>query len=266
MPSAIHLVPLDTTTKHHDHDHHQIVIGVDGHAEFEIEGLGGSIAPLSGCIVPASHVHYYEGVGDNRHLILNLPPTSFPLAGAQQELSRLFDAPLFFSLDEALTRYLDFLVQELARLQEGAPQPLMHQDMLASTFLSCLNVRMQPSRQHSSGLKRIDLDALDRYIQRHLSQRLNVAHLARQACLSEAHFNDCFRRQTGITPYQYLLTRRLRAARHLLLSTRLPLSEIADQTGFSSQSALSHAFRRSFGHPPSALRRPTPPTILTSDG
>ncbi|WP_458525496.1 helix-turn-helix domain-containing protein [Onishia taeanensis] len=264
MSSAIHLVPLDTTTKHHDHDYHQIVIGVDGNAEFEIEGLGGSIAPLSGCIVPASHVHYYEGVGINRHLILNLPPTSFPLTGPQNELSRLFDAPLFFSLDDALTRYLDFLVQELNRLENGSPQPLMHQEMLATTFLSCLNVRLQPRHHGSTGQQRVNLASLDRYIQQHLSHRLSVAHLARHACLSEAHFNDCFRQQTGVTPYQYLLTKRLRAAQHLLLSTRLPLSEIADQTGFSSQSSLSHAFRRRFGHPPSALRRPARPTILTS--
>lgn len=265
MPSALHLVPLDTTTKHHDHDYHQLVIGVDGNAEFEIEGLGGSIAPLSGCIVPASHVHYYEGVGVNRHLILNLPPTSSPLSGQHHEFARLFDAPLFFSLDAALTRYLDFLVQELSRLEDGSPQPLVHHELMATTFMSCLNVRLQPPRERSSGQQRINLASLDHYIQQHLSQRLSVADLARHACLSEAHFNDCFRQQAGVTPYQYLLNKRLRAAQQLLLSTRLPLSEIADQTGFSTQSSLSHAFRRSFGHPPSALRRPAQPTILTSE-
>ena len=262
MPSAIHLIPLDTITRHHDHDYHQIVIGVDGHAEFEIEGLGGSIAPLSGCIVPASHVHYYEGVGINRHLLLNLPPGSFPLAGQHHEFARLFDAPLFFSLDTALTRYIDFLVQELGEREGRAPQPLMHQEMLATTFLSCLNARLQPPREAPSNQQRINLASLDRYIQQHLSQRLSVADLARHACLSEAHFTDCFRQQAGVTPYQYLLTQRLRTAQHLLVSTRLPLSEIADQTGFSTQSSLSHAFRRSFGHPPSNLRRSDHPTIL----
>lgn len=264
MPSALHLFPLDTTTKHHDHDYHQIVIGVDGNAEFEIEGLGGSIAPLSGCIVPANHVHYYEGVGVNHHLIINLPSDAFPLAGKHREFARLFDAPLFFSLDTSLTHYLDFLVQEISHMAEGAPQPLAHHELMATTFLSCLSVRLQPAQDLPSGQQRINLASLDQYIQQHLSQRLSVADLARYACLSEAHFTDCFRQQAGVTPYQYLLNKRLRTVKHLLLSTRLPLSEIADQTGFSSQSSLSHAFRRSFGHPPSALRRPAQPTMLNN--
>ncbi len=38
MTSAIRQIPLDTATHHHSHDFHQIVIGLKGQAEFEIEG------------------------------------------------------------------------------------------------------------------------------------------------------------------------------------------------------------------------------------
>lgn len=255
MPSVIRLIPLDNTTKHHDHDYHQIVIGLDGHAEFEIEGLGGSIAALSGCIVPANHVHYYEGIGENRQLILDLPADAPALTGPHYEFSRLFDAPRFFALDEPLRMYLNFLTQELCQPHHQGPQQHQGQgDLLAATFLGCLYARLHPDRL-ISGNSRLNLQALDRFIQHHLAQRLTVADLARQACLSEAHFSECFRAQTGLTPYQYLLRQRLGTVRRLLTSTRLPLSEIAAHTGFSNQSALSHAFRRAYGHPPSQLRR-----------
>ncbi|EPC01348.1 hypothetical protein L861_12300 [Litchfieldella anticariensis FP35 = DSM 16096] len=255
MPSAIRLIPLDNTTKHHDHDFHQIVIGLNGHAEFEIEGLGGSIASLSGCIVPANHVHYYEGIGENRQLILDLPVDGPSLTGPHHELSRLFDAPRFFALDEPLRLYLNFLTQELCQPHHQAPSQRHGQgDLLAATFLGCLHARLHPDLP-ANNAKRLNLRALDRFIQCHLSDRLTVADLARQACLSEAHFSECFRTQTGISPYQYLLRQRLGAVRHLLTSTRLPLSEIAAHTGFANQSALSHAFRRAYGHPPSQLRR-----------
>ena len=248
MTSAIRLTPLDNAIKHHAHEFHQIVIGLSGHAEFEIEGLGGSIAPLTGCIVPASHVHYYEGVGINRQLIFDLPDDAPSLSGPHREMARLFDAPRFFALDDPLRVYLNFLVQELA-------QPRHTQgDLLAATFLGCLHSRFNlesPSQQ----TRRLDLAELDRFIQRNLARRLGVADLARQACLSEAHFSECFRVQTGVTPYQYLLRQRLAAARDLLTASRLPLSEVAAHTGFANQSALSHAFRRAFGHPPSQLRR-----------
>ncbi|GAB2796931.1 AraC family transcriptional regulator [Halomonas shantousis] len=248
MSSAIRLTPLDNIIKHHDHDYHQIVIGVTGHAEFEIEGLGGTIAPLSGCIVPANHVHHYEGIGENRQLIFDLPDDAPALTGVQRELSRLFDAPRYFALDEPLRAYCNFLVQELTQPRHARG------DLLAATFLSCLHARLHPALSADGG-RRLDIAALDRFIQQHLDKRISVADLARQACLSEAHFSERFRIQTGVSPYQYVLRQRLETARHLLVTTRLPLGEISARTGFASQSALSHAFRRAYDHPPSALRQ-----------
>ncbi|WP_148254262.1 AraC family transcriptional regulator [Aidingimonas lacisalsi] len=255
MPSAIRLIPLDNTTKHHAHDFHQIVIGLKGNAEFEIEGLGGSIASLSGCIVPANHVHYYEGIGENHQLILDLPLDAPALTGPNHELTRLFDAPRFFALDEPLKLYMDFLTHELAQSHgQSGPSQSVSGDMLATTFLGCLHTRLHPHlpTRHS---RRLDIKALDRFIQHHLHKRLTVADLAAEACLSEAHFSECFRTQTGLTPYQYLLQQRLGSARYLLTTTRLPISEVAANTGFANQSALSHAFRRTYGQPPSELRR-----------
>lgn len=248
MPSAIRLTPLDNAIKHHAHEFHQIVIGLAGHAEFEIEGLGGGIAPLTGCIVPANHVHYYEGIGTNRQLIFDLPDDAPSLSGTHREMARLFDAPRFFTLDDPLRVYLNFLVQELAQPRHAQG------DLLAATFLGCLHSRLnaEPPARHA---RRLDMAMLDRFIQQQLADRLSVADLARQACLSEAHFSACFREQTGVTPYQYILRQRLAAARDLLTASSLPLSDVAAQTGFASQSALSHAFRRAFGQPPGQLRR-----------
>lgn len=119
MSSVIRQIPLDTATQHHSHDFHQIVIGLQGRAEFEIEGLGGAISALSGCIVPANHVHYYVGQGQNRQLILDLPADAPSLTGYHHELSRLFDAPRFFALDKPLQHYLDFLLLEQGDSQTG---------------------------------------------------------------------------------------------------------------------------------------------------
>ncbi|MHB0774473.1 helix-turn-helix domain-containing protein [Halomonas sp. WWR20] len=254
MSSVIRLTPLDNTIKHHDHDYHQLVIGVAGHAEFEIEGLGGTIAPLSGCIVPANHVHYYEGIGENRQLIFDLPDDAPCLSGAQRKLAQLFDAPRYFALDDPLRAYCNFLVQELSQPHH------VPGDSLAMTFLSCLHARLHPALPLGSG-RLLDIAALERFVQQHLAERLSVADLAQQACLSEAHFRDRFRTQTGLSPYQYVLRQRLEAARQLLLNTRLPLNEIAAQTGFTHQSALSHAFRRVHGHPPTTLRQPSRSTM-----
>ncbi|MCE8014515.1 helix-turn-helix transcriptional regulator [Halomonas sp. MCCC 1A17488] len=255
MPSVIRQTPLDTATQHHAHDFHQIVIGLQGRAEFEIEGLGGAISALSGCIVPANHVHYYMGQGENRQLILDLPANAPSLTGYHHELSRLFDAPRFFALDKPLKHYLDFLLLEQASGQ--ASLNTAQSDRLAATFLGCLHARLGGETPQPS-MRRLDLVKLDHFIDSHLSSPITVADLAAQACLSEAHFRSRFREQTGLSPWQYVRRRRLEAARQLLAESRMPLSQIALHTGFAHQSALSHAFRSAYGCPPSQLRRAQP--------
>ncbi|MBN8413657.1 AraC family transcriptional regulator [Halomonas denitrificans] len=255
MSSAIRRIPLDTATQHHSHDYHQIVIALAGRADFDIEGLGGTIEPFCGCIVPANHLHYYAGTGNNRQLIVDLPHDALALTGHHHELSRLFDAPRFFTLDAPLRRYLDFLVAELDHLAEEGPVPALHQERLATTFLGSLHARLAADCGTNAQHRRIDLRALDRYIDDHLARRFKVADLAAFACLSETHFTERFRAQTGLSPWQYVMRRRLQASQRLLLRSRLPLSEIAALTGFAHQSALSRAYRKHFGHPPSQARR-----------
>ncbi|WP_413616242.1 AraC family transcriptional regulator [Halomonas cupida] len=256
MSRVIRQIPLDTDTQHHAHDFHQIVIALEGSADFNIEGLGGSIESFSGCIVPANHLHYYTGTGNNRQLILDLPPDALALTGHHHELARLFDAPRFFTLDGSLRLYLEFLTAELALLDERSGRSDIDEERLATTLLGALHSRLTPGEISTGSHRRIDLHSLDRYIDDHLSSQLKVADLAAVACLSETRFTERFRMQTGLSPWQYVMRRRLEASRQLLQRSHLPLSEIAALTGFSHQSALSRAWRRAYGHPPSQLRRP----------
>lgn len=252
MSSAIRQIPLETAIRHHAHDFHQIVIGLEGHAEFEIEGLGGTISALSGCIVPSNHVHYYAGSRSNRQLIFDLPRESACFTGCHRDTICLFDAPRFFDLDEPLRRYLEFLLLELNHAP-GSPGP-GQQERLAGTLLGCLHQRLGAEPPPPRG-RALDLARLDTFIERHLSAPMQVSDLAREACMSEAHFRERFRQQTGVSPWQYVRRRRLEAAHHLLTTTGLPVAEVAARTGFSSQSAFASACRDAFGMPPSRLRR-----------
>nr|WP_298964714.1 AraC family transcriptional regulator [uncultured Halomonas sp.] len=252
MPSTIRQIPLASATQHHAHDFHQIVITMCGSSEFEIEGLGGRVNAFSGCIVPANHEHYYSGNGHNRQLILDLPEDAPALTGENRELVALFDAPRFFGLDNALRHYLAFMESELAQGFDTSIDSFQ-QDRLAATLLGSLKARLGAANHASQ--QRLDLTRINRFIRQHLADELRVADLARLACLSEAHFSDCFRAQTGLSPWQYVKRQRLNAARQLILQSRLPLTDIALQTGFANQSALSHAFRRSYGLSPRKLRQ-----------
>ncbi|WP_447555955.1 helix-turn-helix domain-containing protein [Vreelandella sp. EE22] len=252
MLSTIRQIPLESAVQHHAHDFHQIVITLCGSSEFEIEGLGGRVNAFSGCIVPANHEHYYSGQGYNRQLIFDLPEDAPALTGEHRELIALFDVPRFFALDGSLRHYLAFVESEL--LQGFSTGTAAYQsDRLAATLLGALKARL--STPLASNKRQLDLAPIDRFIALHLADELRVADLARIACLSEAHFSERFRAQTGLSPWQYVRRKRLSAARELIVQSQLPLTDIAIQTGFANQSALSHAFRRSYGRSPRAFRQ-----------
>ncbi len=69
------------------------------------------------------------------------------------------------------------------------------------------------------------------------------------------HLNRLFLRQTGATVHRYLLNVRIEEAKKLLMNTDLPLSDIAEQTGFNSSAHFSSYFRKTSGTSPSEYRK-----------
>lgn len=94
-----------------------------------------------------------------------------------------------------------------------------------------------------------------RVMEAHLDQPLPVSAIARRGGVSTRTLETLFAGAVGTSPGAYYLALRLKAARRLVLDTRLPMADIAERTGFSSIAALSRAFRREFGRPPSSARK-----------
>ena len=96
---------------------------------------------------------------------------------------------------------------------------------------------------------------------RSYAEPLDIASLARVACVSEAHFIRTFRATFGETPNRYLQRRRVERAMFLLRSTSRSVTDICMDVGFSSLGTFSRVFRDIVGEPPSSyrLRGPLPP-------
>jgi AraC family transcriptional regulator len=81
-----------------------------------------------------------------------------------------------------------------------------------------------------------------------------LASLAAAADLSAFYFLRMFQRVTGVTPHQYLLRARLRAAALRLRDDDSKIVDIAFDCGFNDLSNFNHAFRAEFATSPSAWR------------
>ena len=86
----------------------------------------------------------------------------------------------------------------------------------------------------------------------------SVAKLAQRLGVSDRHLRRIFEAQLGVSPLQYLQTRRLLSAKQLLADTPLPITEVALASGFRSLRRFNAAFTAHYGLSPGALRRAGP--------
>jgi AraC family transcriptional regulator, regulatory protein of adaptative response / DNA-3-methyladenine glycosylase II len=83
----------------------------------------------------------------------------------------------------------------------------------------------------------------------------SVQALARRLGITDRHVRRIFEAQFGVSPLQYLQTRRLLTAKQLLTDTDLPVGEIALASGFASLRRFNAAFLAHYRLNPTQLRR-----------
>ena len=93
------------------------------------------------------------------------------------------------------------------------------------------------------------LDAIS-YISINLDQKLTVAHLAERANQNSEYFSRLFQRHTGERPLTYINQKRIERAQYLMVTGGAGYRQIAEQTGFDSQSHFSKVFKKVTGMSP----------------
>lgn len=141
----------------------------------------------------------------------------------------------------------------------------------AAAFRPCLKCR--PEIAPGSGLPWTVMDA-SRTLARQAALALdaqsasgdapNLAALAAKLGVSDRHLRRIFSAEHGVTPMQYLQTRRLLLAKQLLTDTPLPMTQVALASGFGSLRRFNAAFAGTYRMSPSRLRSTAYPGAPTT--
>ena len=146
-----------------------------------------------------------------------------------------------------------------AEMECGYPCGRLYLDSLAvaaaTRLLVCHSSVSREPRRLNGRLSERRLRQVLSYIEDNLSQDLSLQDIAAVATLSVSHFKSLFRETTGLPVHQYLIRRRVERAKTLLAEGKLPISQIALETGFAHQSHLARHMRRVLGVSPKALRQ-----------
>jgi AraC family transcriptional regulator len=142
---------------------------------------------------------------------------------------------------------------------------------LAETVLSKLNGSIRSgTRVTARDEKRIS--EVLRVIETNARDPLDLDCLAATASMSKYHFLRTFRRVAGASPYQYLLSVRMRRAALRLSSSSESVASIVFDSGFGDLSTFNRRFRETFAMSPTAYRQryrkrtgtePSAPELLT---
>jgi len=113
--------------------------------------------------------------------------------------------------------------------------------------------RVQPPK--AGGLAEWQRQRAIELLRENLNGSVRLGDLAKECGLSISHFARSFKAVFGVSSHQWLIRQRIDLAKALLTQTRLPLSEVAAQSGFGDQPAFTRTFHRIVGATPGHWRR-----------
>ena len=101
----------------------------------------------------------------------------------------------------------------------------------------------------------IDIQKALLYIERHLTEELEIIQIAKQACVSAFYFQRVFTALCGLSVGEYIRNRRLSLAGEELVGTDIRIIDIAAKYGYDSPDSFTRAFQRFHNITPSLARR-----------
>ena len=123
---------------------------------------------------------------------------------------------------------------------------------------TALLARTQPNmgvKTASTALDSASLSRVTDYIEASLAEPFQLVDLADAVGLSIWQLSRAFKAATGQSPHQYILDRRCQRVREMLVSSDVPLAQVAYDCGFASQSHMTSVFRARLGITPGRYRR-----------
>lgn len=88
-----------------------------------------------------------------------------------------------------------------------------------------------------------------------MEEKLGIEELTKLTKWKKDHFSRLFTKYLGLTPYQYVLSRKIEKAKTLLSDTLIPINEIAFELGFDSHSNFYHIFKKIADDTPENFRK-----------
>jgi AraC family transcriptional regulator of arabinose operon len=180
----------------------------------------------------------------------------FPAVYQLKAASKVELTTCWFSMIHQFQRLASHVTDDIHQSSSNL-SAIYYLSMKASIYewLSLLFTYMD--KQTFNNLRRLDSRILEicSFINSHYNHSLSLHNLAEMTHLSPSHFSHIFVQTLGMPPMEYVRRMRMNKAKQKLIDSSASLRQIAEQTGYESQSHFSRAFRHAEGISPLQYRK-----------
>ncbi len=246
---------------YHYHDFHKLIWFIKGDVEYHIEGKSYRLEPHDILLVNKGEIHkpfVNSSVIYERYVFYI---SSEYLEEHSEEKSSL-DLCFLMSLREqghvirlspALSRTLFETVKLLEKAEGGNEYAgemysrILFLKLLIELNRCCIH---NPEVFHKTARYDKKIVEMIHYINENLAEDLTIEKLSAQFYLSKYHMMRKFKEETGYSMHQYILEKRILAAKNLILAG-VPATAASMECGFKDYSTFSRAYKKLLGQLPS---------------
>lgn len=236
----------------HTHNHTELFFIVSGRGQFLVDDQLYPVDVNSLVIINPNVTH--------TEVSLNAQPLEYIVLGIEGiELATSSTSHGQFSiLDHYGSAEISGCLRNILREMEQKNQG--YKDV-CQAYMEILIIRLMritalavPAEPHAISNNR-QCAAVRRYIDLHFKEALTLEQLAEESHMNKYYLSHAFKREYGISPINYMISKRIEESKYLLAETDLSMSQIAQLLGFSSLSYFSQVFHRTQAVSPKEYRQ-----------
>lgn len=152
---------------------------------------------------------------------------------------------IFGSVYNASDEILSFVQEIQSEFQNQRP----FFDMIIVSDL--LRILTDLSRRQALCVDSFDLNYFLSFLDENYMLKINICELAEKAGYSSSQFRNLFKKHTGLSPKNYVMQKRINAAKRLLADSELQVAEVAQMCGYDNIFDFSAIFKKHMGVSPS---------------
>jgi len=243
----------------HEHPFYEIYFLVSGNRRYLMKHTVYDVEPGNLVFVPKKQLHRATSetkVGYDRYVLY------FSDSQANALSAMLGESAFENLLNSGCLQLPGYIAKDIQRDMEQIRQETIYPSPIAGAVVTHLlqgiiinALRYGSKKQRLIGESADKVQMVARYITEHYRDEISLSMAAEMACLEKTYFSKRFKTLTGFGFQEYLLQTRLLASEQMLLETRLSMSEIAENCGFSCSNYFGDVFRRYKGISPSDYRK-----------